>query len=93
MTDTPAKRRHPISCLPAVTQAPARKVTVEPVFQLILQHRHRPVRRGGTYVGTIKKPDNAGILRGLAQLDRADRAGRDGGVPPEGHGKEKEPFV
>lgn len=93
MTDINAKCRHPISCLPAVTQAHARKVTVEPDFQLILQHRHRPVRRGGTYVETIKKPDNAGVLRGLGQLDRADRAGRDGGVPPEGHGKEKEPFV
>jgi hypothetical protein len=93
MTDINAKRRHPISRLPAVTQAPARKVTVEPDFQLILQHRHRPIRRGGTYVGTIKRPDNAGILRGLAQLDGADRAGRNGGAPPEGHGKEKEPFV
>ncbi|GAB5486579.1 MAG: hypothetical protein Pars2KO_01490 [Parasphingorhabdus sp.] len=68
---------------------PARKVTLEPVFQRILQDQYRPVLRGGKYVGTIRKPDNAALLRGLAQLERSQLAERDGLPSPKGHRKLK----
>lgn len=65
------------------------KVTLEPVFQRILQDRYRPVLRGGKYVGAIQKPDNSALLRGLSQLDRASLAPRKRRVPAKGHRKEK----
>ncbi|QJB68690.1 hypothetical protein [Parasphingorhabdus halotolerans] len=65
------------------SKGPLPKVTLEPVFQRILQDRYRPVMRGGKYVGTIQKPDNAALLRGLAQLDRSDLVKRDGCELPE----------
>ena len=68
---------------------PPPKVTLEPVFQRILQDRYRPVLRGGKYVGTIRKPDTAALLRRLVQLDRSELAQRDGRSPPKGHRNEK----
>jgi hypothetical protein len=52
------------------------KVTHAPTWRMIVDGQWQPVLRHGKYAGSVQKPDNSTLLSYLAQLDRAERAGR-----------------
>jgi len=72
---------------------PKAKVTLDTLFQRLRQGSYRPILRGGSYVGTIRKPDNSALLALLGRLDRLLPPEGDPGEGPEGYRKEKRASV
>lgn len=65
------------------------KVSLDGLFQRIRYGLYRPVMRGGRYVGTIHKPDNAALRGALGHFDRVAGKAEARGDLGEGHIKEK----